>query len=300
MLQSNGYTTGFVTSADGTRIGYRQAGSGPALILVHGGVQSSHSFLELGGYLADTFTVYIPDRRGRGMSGGFGPNYSLQKDAQDMQALIRHTGAQNIFGLSSGAIVTLQTALIEPSLKKVVLYEPPILVDGVDHSRLNRNYENAIARGNLGRAMVSIIKGTGDTSIFKKLPAFITSPFLNFGIRSQAKKATGNEVLLKDLVPTFHYDRIIVANAVDIIAQSENLKAEVLLLGGTKSQKFLGMALDKLNAALPAARRITFPGFGHIAAANGNHPEAVATELKKFFFGVPASANEAGRSANGY
>jgi pimeloyl-ACP methyl ester carboxylesterase len=293
MLQFNEYTTGSVISADGTTIGYRQTGKGPALILVHGGVQSSHSFLELGKHLADAFTVYLPDRRGRGLSGGFGPNYSLQKDAQDMQALIRHTGAKNIFGLSSGAIVTLQTAINTPALKKVALYEPPILVNGVDHSKLNRDYENAIASGNLGRAMISIIKGTGDTSIFKKLPAFITAPFLNFGIKAQAKKATGDGVLLKDLVPTFHYDRIIVANAVDIIAQSKNLKAEVLLLGGTKSQKFLGMALGKLNAALPAARRITFPGFGHIAAANGNHPEAVATELKKFFTAMPVSSNDA-------
>src|ERR1700678_1376764 len=143
------YITGFVTSADGTKIGYRQMGKGEALILVHGGIQSSQSFMEMAKALSDTFTVYIPDRRGRGLSGDFGNNYSIAADCQDMQALIRQTKAQNIFGLSSGAIIALQTAIIEPALKKVALYEPPIVVDGVDHSKMDKKYDAALAEGNL-------------------------------------------------------------------------------------------------------------------------------------------------------
>ena len=42
------YTTGSVTSKDGTIIGYRQLGSGPGIILVHGAVSSSQLFMKLG------------------------------------------------------------------------------------------------------------------------------------------------------------------------------------------------------------------------------------------------------------
>jgi len=285
MDTDNEYSTGFVTSKDGTKIGYRQMGSGARLILVHGGMQSSQSFMALGKALASEFTVYIPDRRGRGLSGPFGANHSLSADAEDMQALVQQTGAQNIFGLSSGAVITLQTALIEPSLKKIALYEPPIVVNGVDHSKMEREYGGALSKGNLGKALVSVIKGTGDSSLLAVIPGFITGPFLNAAIKAQQKNIKGDDVPLKDLIPTFHYDSIIVSDAKNIIDKSRSLNAEVLLLGGSTSQRFLKMALDELNAALPNAKQFEFKGLGHTAASNGGKPGIVADELRKFFKG---------------
>lgn len=70
------YTTGSVTSADGTTIGFREFGHGPGVVLVHGGIQAAQSFTKLASALADTSTVYMPDRRGRGRSGPFGPRYA--------------------------------------------------------------------------------------------------------------------------------------------------------------------------------------------------------------------------------
>jgi pimeloyl-ACP methyl ester carboxylesterase len=64
----------FVTSKDGTKIGYRQYGAGPGVVLLHGGLQASQNFTTLAQLLSDTFTVYVPDRRGRGMSA---PSESL-------------------------------------------------------------------------------------------------------------------------------------------------------------------------------------------------------------------------------
>jgi pimeloyl-ACP methyl ester carboxylesterase len=69
------YTIGSVTSKDGTTIGYRQLGSGPGIILLHGAASASQHFMKLGVALSDAFTVYISDRRGRGSSGPFGDNY---------------------------------------------------------------------------------------------------------------------------------------------------------------------------------------------------------------------------------
>jgi len=283
MMEKKPYTTGHVTSADGTRIGYRQMGTGPGVILVHGGIQAAQNFMELGAALATDFTVYIPDRRGRGLSGDFGEHYNLFKDAEDMQAIVQKTGAKNIFGLSSGAIITLQTALMEPSLTKVALYEPPLPLPGVDHSRMNKRYDKAIAKGNLGKGMVSIIKGTGDPSLFSALPSFITAPLVNLGIKKRGKRNKEGDVPLKDLIPTFHYDRIIVSGATDLIEKSKTIKARIFLLGGTKSKKFLKLALNELNKALPGAERVEFKGLGHLAASNGGNPAAVAKELRGFF-----------------
>ena len=165
-------TTGSVISADGTVIGYRQLGSGPGLILVHGGMQASQNFLKLSEALADMFTVYVLDRRGRGMSGKHGDHYSVAREVEDIQALVNTTGARYIFGLSSGAIVTLQTALMTPVLQKVALYEPPLPVNENDapDSWVTR-YEQEMAKGNLAGAMVSVLKGTDDSPMVY-IPSF--------------------------------------------------------------------------------------------------------------------------------
>jgi len=69
LFMTESYITGSVSSRDGTKIGYQQLGSGPGIILLHGGANASQSFMKIGKALSDKFTVYIPDRRGRGLSG---------------------------------------------------------------------------------------------------------------------------------------------------------------------------------------------------------------------------------------
>jgi len=116
MTLSKEYTTDFVISKDGTKIGYWQLGSGEGLILVHGGLMASQNFMGLAKEFSNEFTVYIPDRRGRGLSGTNIDSHILKAESEDIQAIISKTKTQNIFGLSSGAIVVLQTAIIEPAL----------------------------------------------------------------------------------------------------------------------------------------------------------------------------------------
>src|SRR5262245_53147543 len=121
---SSTYTKDSVTSKDGTTIGYRQTGHGPGLILLHGGMKSSQDFTKLGEILSDTFTAYLPDRRGRGLSGPHGDHFSVIREVEDMQALIDKTESRNVFALSSGALVALRTVLTTPTILKVALYEP--------------------------------------------------------------------------------------------------------------------------------------------------------------------------------
>ena len=66
-------TAGSVTSADGTAIGYLRTGDGPAVVMLHGSNESARSHTQLAMALADEFTVYLPDRRGRGLSGPHRP-----------------------------------------------------------------------------------------------------------------------------------------------------------------------------------------------------------------------------------
>src|ERR1044072_7939414 len=99
------FTTKSTISKDGTIIGYRQIGNGEGLIICHGGGRISQNYEKLAIALSDAFTVYIPDRRGRGLSGQEGENYTVRKAAEDLEAVIRETSASFIFGHSSGALI---------------------------------------------------------------------------------------------------------------------------------------------------------------------------------------------------
>lgn len=97
--------------------------------LVQGAMGSAQNFMQLAGALAGTFTVYVPDRRGRGLSYfPYSKDYSIQKDIEDLDALLAKTGAHYVFGLSSGAIISLQAALTLPAIYKVAIYEPVLFI----------------------------------------------------------------------------------------------------------------------------------------------------------------------------
>lgn len=281
------FQTGFVVASDGTTIGYRYIGSGPALLLVHGGLQSSLNFTMLAKALSTDFKVYVPDRRGRGLSGPYQKQDNLATETEDLLTLINATGARQIFGLSSGAVITLHAALVGQTLERIALYEPPIPVDNKLLKKTMADYANAMRKGNLGKAFITILKGTGDPgdkSIFNILPAFMTVPLINIMIKVQGKsKKDETELLLADLVPTFHYDSKVSNESLPLIERAKNLKTEVLLMGGTKSQHYLSIALDHLENAIPHATRIIFEKLGHVASDNSESPLVIAAALRKFF-----------------
>src|SRR5262249_44085947 len=116
-------TNGEVISRDDTRIGYRQVGRGPGIVLLHGSMQSAASHTGLATALADEFTVYLPDRRGRGRSGPPGDEYGIAREVEDVGALLAHTGARNVFGVSSSGLVALQAGLSLPTIDRIAVYE---------------------------------------------------------------------------------------------------------------------------------------------------------------------------------
>lgn len=285
MTTSPPVTTGLVTSRDGSTIGYRQMGRGPGLVLLHGAMQSSASFMKLGVALCDTFTVLIPDRRGRGLSAPHGEDHSIAKEVEDLDALLSATGARHVFGLSSGALITLQAALTLPAIGRIALYEPPLAIDGAPSSPLDwvPGYEKQLADGHLGGAMAVALKGTGDRELFTRLPRFVIAALMSFAIKASAKQLNGSAPSLAALIPTVRFDGRLVKEMAGTLNRFKAVQADVLLLGGDRSIAYLPRALDALGTVLPHCRRVELAGIGHLAADDTGAPERVADELRRFF-----------------
>ncbi|MBM7568142.1 alpha/beta fold hydrolase [Paenibacillus sacheonensis] len=274
------YATGYIVSTDGTKIGYRQLGRGPSLVLMHGGLQASQSLMLLATAMSDEYTVYVPDRRGRGLSGPLGENYSIRRECEDLGALLDKTGAQDVFGLSSGALITLHSALHLPSIRKIALYEPPLSITPVLNKFMPR-YEREIAEGKIVSAFITIIKGLGISPLLNLMPRFIMLPFLKLATR-YGKEPEG-DVPLHELIPTFQDDDFLIRETAETFQTFENVSAKSLIMGGSKSPDYFKVIIGKLAAIMPGARSMEFAGLDHSGPDDGGKPAIVAEELRRFF-----------------
>ena len=267
------YRTDTVLSQDGTRIGYRQLGQGPGLVLVHGGLASAASHQQLADELVHQFMVYLPDRRGRGMSGPFGGGYTLQKEVEDLDALLTTTDTHLIFGHSSGAIICLQAALTLPTVQKLALYEPPLSIKGSFSLAWLEAFDREVDRGNFAEAAVIATKSTQQFG--HTLPHWV--------LKGMARLLLGDMLAL---VPTFHYDAQLALETQDTWQTFQQIQAQVLLLGGRRSPAYLKTALATLEHLFPHVQRVEFAGLNHGGPGNtnrGGRPALVAAALSRFF-----------------
>lgn len=279
-------TTGTVTSADGTTIGYRRLGRGPGLLVLHGAMESSSSHLELARELADVATVYLPDRRGRGLSGPYRPGDGLPQEVQDVRALLAETGTEWMFGVSSGAVICLQAALCTPSLRKLAVFDPVLGVDGSVRTDLIPRLDREIARGDVRAALVTGMKAAElGPSFFRFVPRPALEWLTALGMAAEDRKAVAGVPTMRTLAPNLHYDFSVVADADGRVADFAAITAQVLLLGGGRSPGYLRTALDALQQVLPRADRTEFSGLDHGATGNRDRrgkPVVVADRLRAF------------------
>ncbi len=314
---SGSWVSGETTAPGGSRVAYRRYGTGgPKVILVHGGVQAAQNLHLLAGALSDQFVAYVPDRRGRGRSGPPGDRYGLAAERDDLAALVRHSNATRLFGLSPGGIIVLSAARILPDVVRVAAYEPPPSIDHSTPLGWLPRYERELARDDLAAAAVTAMRGTRTASLAVRLaprrlltavlkaaivprrdtgrPTGTTwrataARFLLWPLRRAAPGAgsTGRsraeEVSLRALIPTMRHDAQLVAESEGTLEDYRALTAPVLLLGGTRSARYLRRTLDSLQRVLPDVTRVGLPGAGHTAPDNRGEPLRVAGVLRQFF-----------------
>jgi pimeloyl-ACP methyl ester carboxylesterase len=278
--------TGSVTSADGTTIGYRRLGDGPGLVVLHGAMESGRSHLQLAQALAATFTVYLPDRRGRGLSGPFGAGYSIAKEVEDLDALLTETGARQVLGVSSGALITLRAAITLATLRKLVIFEPPLLIDGRALVASLARFDAEIAAGNVAAALITGMHAAQmGPPIFNLIPRWPLEQLTRAAMGSEDKRATREDVTMRMLAPTLHYDFQLITEMDGALDTFRRVEADVLLLGGSKSPAYLKASVDGLEKVLPHVTRVEFPGLDHGATGNtdrGGRPELVAAKVGEF------------------
>ncbi|HEY4451574.1 MAG TPA: alpha/beta hydrolase [Solirubrobacteraceae bacterium] len=118
----------------GHRVAYRQAGSGPVLVLIHGITSDSRTWRRVMPYLARRFTVIAPDLIGHGGSDKPKGDYSLGAHASSVRDLLVALGHDraSFVGHSLGGGIAMQLSYQFPErCERLVLVDSGGLGRGV-------------------------------------------------------------------------------------------------------------------------------------------------------------------------
>jgi pimeloyl-ACP methyl ester carboxylesterase len=260
-----------VTSKDGTSIAYERIGSGPAVVLVGGAFVDRSENVPLAAELAESFTVYNYDRRGRGDSGDTLP-YAVAREIEDIQALIDVAGGlAHLYGISSGGALALEAAAAGTAIDKLAVYEVPYdMAD--DAPQRQREYveqlEALLAEGRRGDA----------AELFMRLA----------GSSEEMIAGAKNSPMWRGLMAIAHtlaYDAACMGDGQPPSARFAKITRPTLVATGGASLDgfvggdgdFLAQAAAAIAASIPQAERLTIAGQTHVV-----DPKALAPVLERF------------------
>jgi len=261
-----------VISKDGTTIAYDRLGSGPAVILVGGGLVDRSENASLVPQLADRFAVYNYDRRGRGSSGDTAP-YAVGREVEDLEALIVEAGGQaHLYGVSSGGALALEAAAAGLRVETVAVYEVPYSVADDARTRWQEYVEElreVLAAGRPGDALALFMRLVGSSD--DDIAGARNSPFWAGG-EAIAHTLAYEAALLGDGGPP----------AARLAAISQPTLVATGLVGdvhmGGLAADFFEQAADAIVACIPHAQHVRLEGQSHVA-----DPRVVAAMLEQFF-----------------
>ena len=244
------HQTGRVIATDGTPIAYRRSGEGPALVLVHGTAADHTRWQPVLPALEDRYTVYAIDRRGRGASGD-APTYAIEREFEDVAAVVESIGGPvSLLGHSYGALCALEAALRTGNLRRLVLYEPPIVTgDALFPRAATQRVEALLDAGDRDAALVAFFRGVVQTpphelALLRSLPSWEMRKALAHTITRELRAA----------------ERYRFAPA-----RFRGLRTPSLLLVGGDSPSVFTDGTAAVHAALPDRRIAVIPGQQHIA-----------------------------------
>jgi len=264
----------YFTSRDGTLIKYGMLGQGPGLIILAGGLQTAQDYLPLASHLADRYTVYATDSRGRNGSGPQGEDYSIQKEGEDAIALLERTQASFLFGHSYGGLIALNVARRYP-LTRIALYEPAVSINGSIPSKWLPAFERSLAREDYLGALVTMIQGLQLGGKMNFLPA----PIFQWLAGSFMPKDELDAVF--KVLPTVPKETREVLKLDSNGDPYADITTDTLLMAGSESPAFLREAVHTLESILPHPQTVLFPSLDH--SAPNEMPEKLVPTLKDFF-----------------
>ena len=221
-------------------------------MLVHGAGGTKERWAPVIPKLAEHFTVYAMDRRGRGESRNETVPYAIEREFEDVAALVNSIDAPvNLFGHSYGGICALEASVLTSNIRRLVLYEPPIRPVGSQiHppgiiERLQALLDADDQEGVLITFMTELVRmPERELKLTTSLPAWPS--------RVAAAHTLPRELRAHEQY-RFAPDRF------------KTMTTATLLLIGGDSPEHVWSSTERLKVTLPDGRIVVLPGQQHVA-----------------------------------
>jgi pimeloyl-ACP methyl ester carboxylesterase len=245
-----------VVSRDGTRIDYEQLGSGPALVLVHGGLVDRSFWGPSLPLLAHHYTVYAMDRRGHGNSDPYPADHDIEREYEDVAAMVAAVGAPvAMLGHSGGARVALHAARRADQVRRLVLYEPPRFdaITPAVRARLHASLEAGDFDDILATLLVDAIAAELNSGLLPGARPQVLAGMRESPIWAAAFRNVRSVPAEADSYSTYRFEPI----------EFRDFSTPTVLLLGSTSSPVMQHFVEDLHAALPVSRIMMLEGQGH-------------------------------------
>ena len=230
------------------------------------------------------------------MSGPFGAAYGIQREDEDLAAMVERTGAECVFGPANGGLFALHGAIGLGQVRRVAAYEPLLLWGGPDDAAIRRTFatmQQMIRGGRLGEAIVFSIHESVDREVRRghlsslvgaavhAFPSGVGAGLIDLFLRHERPRS-GN-VAWRELVASLPAELDPVLDTEGTLEQYRQLAAEVLLMYGGETDPMFVDCAEALHAVLPRSTVLRLPGLNHDSAQTYGRPETIAAALRLFF-----------------
>ena len=252
---------------DGADLRYRDDGTGPAVVLIHGWTLDLEMWDPQAAALAPAYRVIRLDRRGFGLSSG---DPSLARDVSDLRALCRHLQLERValLGMSQGARVVLQVASESPAMVSCLVLDGP--------PRIGPS-SGASSPPELPYEDYRRLAQTQGVAAFRR--EWAQHPLTKLRTQSmQARDLLANMIARypgKDLTDPLPSPSVVTTP--DMI---RSIASPVLLIGGALDPDSRKSSTHEIMLQLPSAERVEIPHAGHVC--NLDNPRAYNSALQNF------------------
>ncbi len=257
-----------VHSADGTTIALEVTGSGHPLVLIGGAFNDRTRTAGLAQVLAPHYQAVIYDRRGRGHSGDTSVDYSVDREMEDLEAVIDHIGGTaSLFGHSSGAVLALEAAIRHLPVGKVAAYEPPYIPEGSRPRPAPDVAERQLR-------FVDADDRDGATALYQTEVIGLPSDMVE-GMRQSEMWS-----FFTRLANSLPYDYALFEPGCPVPdARLAHIEVPTLVIAGSNTFPWLATAAQEVASAVPGASYLSLVGQDHGVL---HQPEALLACLREF------------------
>lgn len=248
------------TAADGSEVRAYDEGEGPAILVLHAGMDDGTRWARVAGLLADRFRVVRLVRRQYRLD--LPAPVTMEQEVEHVRAILAQLdGPVVVVGHSSGGIVALE-AMLELPFAGAVIYEAALEIPPGSWADPVRDAMAELERGKIGKPMEIFLREV------IKLPGALAALS---GVYLALRRT------YRPLVPRQIYD----ARAIQLLGGHHErygrITAPTTVLTGERSGAYIAGLVDACLAVMPHAEKVVLPKHGH--AANLTAPGLLAREI---------------------